>query len=139
MKVYLDTNILIDFLGNRGVFTLHALEIFDFASKNRLHLFTSTHVFANAHYVLKKYTDDRELRKTLFELTDYVEIVDVTKSVLLNALLSDFRDFEDALQIYSSISIKDVDFIVTRNLKDFKGSAIPALAPDELLLLLKNQ
>jgi predicted nucleic acid-binding protein len=136
MKIYLDTNVLIDFLSNRGVFTKFATEIFSLAYKSKIMLFTSTHVIATTHYILKKYTDDKELRMKLYELTDLIQIIDVTESTLKKALLSDFKDFEDGLQIFSAVSIGMVDYIVTRNLKDFKHSLIPAVAPDELLSII---
>ena len=50
-----------------------------------------------------------------------------------DALASSFVDYEDALQYYSALS-KNVDVIVTRNIKDFQYSKIPVLTPDEYLL-----
>jgi predicted nucleic acid-binding protein len=138
MKAFLDTNILIDFLSDRGAFTKHATEIFLLSSKNKILLNSSTHAFATAYYILKKFTDEKSLRLKLLELTQMVEVLDVTKSQLKKALLSDFSDFEDALQIFNAESITGVDYIITRNLKDFKDSPIPAIAPDEIVELIER-
>lgn len=138
MKAFLDTNILIDFLSERGAFTKHATEIFLLSSKNKILLTSSTHTFATAYYILKKFTDEKSLRLKLLELTQMVEVLDVTKSQLKKALLSDFSDFEDALQIFNAESITGVDYIITRNLKDFKDSPIPAIAPDEIVELIER-
>ena len=89
-------------------------------------------------YILKKYSDEKELRAKLLELTELVALIDVTKAQLKKALLSDFSDFEDALQIYNAESTGGMDYIVTRNLRDFKKSPTPAIAPDEMVEMIKR-
>ncbi|WP_403000365.1 hypothetical protein [Pedobacter suwonensis] len=42
-------------------------------------------------------------------------------------------NFEDAWQIRCACKVEELDYIVTRNIKDFKDSEIPAFPPDELL------
>jgi hypothetical protein len=68
----------------------------------------------------------------LLGLFDYVTIIPVDAEVLLKGLRSNQKDFEDSIQIYCATSVEKMYCIVTRNLKDFKGSEIPVLAPDEL-------
>jgi predicted nucleic acid-binding protein len=133
MKVFLDTNILIDFLSNRPPFTQEASQLFQLSENGKLQLFTSTHVLATTHYVLKKYADESELRLTLLKVSEMVNVVDVTASALKTALKSPHKDFEDAIQIASAEQIQGLDFIITRNLKDFKTSSIPAISILELL------
>ena len=52
--VFLDTNILVDLLANRRPFSKFAIAIFDLAEKKQVRLFTSSHSYATAHYLLKK-------------------------------------------------------------------------------------
>ena len=54
-KVFVDTNILIDLLGDRKPFSKYAIEIFDKAERRKVELFVSSHSFATTHYLLKKY------------------------------------------------------------------------------------
>ena len=129
--VFLDTNILVDLLANRQPFYKYALQLFTFAEKNKVKLFTSSHSIATTHYLLKKFISEDELRKLLLSLTDFVEVTSVDLNVIRKSLLSDHRDFEDAIQIFAAESIPRLDFIVTRNLKDFKNSAIMVLPPEE--------
>lgn len=136
MKVFLDTNILIDFLSDRGAFTKYATEIFLFSAPKKVCLHSSTHAIATTYYILKKFTDEKSLRLKLLDLTQMIEVLDVTRAQLKKALISDFSDFEDTLQIFNAESISGVDYIVTRNLKYFKDSPIPAIAPDEFMELL---
>ncbi|PRY86622.1 type II toxin-antitoxin system VapC family toxin [Mongoliibacter ruber] len=138
MKVFLDTNILIDFLSDRGAFTKYATEIFLFSAPKKVWLHSSTHTIATTYYILKKFTDEKSLRLKLLDLIQMIEVLDVTRAQLKKALISDFSDFEDALQIFNADSISGVDYIVTRNLKDFKDSPIPAIAPDEFMELIQR-
>jgi hypothetical protein len=67
---------------------------------------------------------------------EYVDVVAIDISILKKSLLSKHPDLEDAIQIFAAHSIKNLDFIVTRNVKDFKEAELPVLPPDELLLHL---
>ena len=133
MKIFLDTNILVDLLADRPPFTQEAVKLIEVSFEKNLELYTSTHVLATVHYVLKKYVSDQELRQTILELTEMIRVIDVSFFVLKKALESTHRDFEDGLQISSAESIPEMDYILTRNLKDFKTSSIPAISTEELL------
>lgn len=131
-KIFLDTNILVDLIADRKPFSKYAVAIFNAAETKKIKLFTSSHTIATTYYLLKKYVEDKALRQILLGLFDYVTIIPVNAEVLLKGLRSNQKDFEDSIQIYCATSIENMDCIVTRNLKDFKGSEIPVLAPDEL-------
>ena len=135
-NVFVDTNIIIDLLADRRPFSKFAIEIFDLASKKKVNLFTSSHAIATTHYVLKKYIREQELRDIIYTLLDYVSVIAIDAEILKKGLLSPHKDFEDAIQIYAAHAVKNLDFIVTRNVKDFKKTEIAVLPPDELLLYL---
>lgn len=132
-SVFVDTNILIDLLADRPPFSKFAIELFNRAEKKQVKLYTSSHSYATTHYLLKKYMVEISLRETLISLLDLIEIIPVDFSVIKKSLLSKHKDFEDAIQIFAANSVADIDFIVTRNLKDFKDADIAVLPPDELL------
>lgn len=132
-RVYVDTNILIDFLIDRPPFTKAAIAIFSMADKKRVKLFTSSHAYATTHYILKKHIEEAALRALLLSLLDYIELIPVDINIIKRSLASKHKDFEDAIQIFTANSIDQIDFIVTRNLKDFKDAGIKVLPPDELL------
>lgn len=131
--VFVDTNILIDLLADRPPFSRLAIEIFALAEKNKVKLATSSHSFATTHYMLKKYIDETSLREILYSLLDFVSVIAIDTDIIKKSLLSNHKDFEDAIQIFAANSIPKLDFIVTRNLKDFKNAGMPVFAPDELL------
>jgi len=132
-RVFVDTNILIDLLADRPPYSKFAIELFDQAEKDRVKLFTSSHSFATTHYLLKKFISETELREVLLSLLDFIDIIPVDLAVIKKSLLSKHKDFEDAIQIFAANAIDNIDFIVTRNLKDFKDTGIVVLPPDELL------
>lgn len=133
-KVFLDTNILVDLIGNRKPFSKYAIEIFRMAEENKLQIFTSSHSIATTHYLLKKYIDEKSLREILFNLIDFLTIMPVDEDIIKNGLRSNHKDFEDSIQILCASSIGQVDGIITRNIKDFKNSEIPVFTPDEFFM-----
>lgn len=132
-KIFLDTNIIVDLIADRKPFSKYAIQLFHKAELKEIELFTSSHSIATTHYLLKKYLGEKELRTVLYDLLDYVNVVAVDIDILKKGLLSNHKDFEDAIQIFCASAIKEIDCIVTRNTKDFKGSEIPALNPDEII------
>jgi predicted nucleic acid-binding protein len=132
-NVFVDTNILIDRLANRAPYSKFAIELFDLAEKRKVNLYTSSHSYAALHYILKKYLGEIALREILLSLLDFIELIPVDVAIIKKSLLSKHKDFEDAIQIFAANSIANADFIVTRNLKDFKDAGVIVLPPDELL------
>ena len=135
-QVFVDTNILIDLLSDRQPFSKFAIAIFDLAEKKKVKLFTSSHSYATTHYLLKKHLGEKELRELLYALLDFIEIISIDNVIIKKSLLSQHKDFEDAIQIFAANSIHGINFIVTRNLKDFKDAGIVVLPPDELIAAL---
>ena len=131
-KVFVDTNILIDLLADRPPFSKFAIQLFDLAEKKKVKLFTSSHAYATTHYLLKKHVPEKTLRELLYSLLDYIDLIGIDGDVIKKGLLSNYKDFEDAIQIIAARSVANLDFIVTRNLKDFKDAGIPVLPPDEV-------
>jgi predicted nucleic acid-binding protein len=132
-KVFVDTNILIDLLADRRPFSKYAIILFSKAESKQVKLYTSSHAFATTHYLLKKYVEEKELREILHSLLDYLNIIAIDTEIIKKALKSKHKDFEDAVQMISAGSVEKLDYIVTRNLKDFKNSGIMAISPDELI------
>jgi predicted nucleic acid-binding protein len=134
MKVFIDTNIIIDLLGNRGEFTVLAKRIFKQSSNKEIVLFTSSHAIATAYYILRKYSDEAELRNTLYGLMNRVKVLSVDTIVLSEALMAvEFADFEDGIQHYTALKESSIDYIISRDKKGFKNSKIAVLDSIEFL------
>jgi predicted nucleic acid-binding protein len=135
-KIFVDTNIIIDLLADRKPYSKFAVAIFSKAEKKKIQLFASSHSIATVYYMMKKYTDEETLRNILSELLDFITVIPIDVYIIKKGLKSNHKDFEDALQILSALTIEQIDGIVTRNLKDFKLSEIPVYSPDKLVFEL---
>ena len=131
MKVFLDTNIVIDLLDKREPFYIDAVKLFTLAYQKKITLFVSPMTYATASYLLRKHGKEG-MRILLNNFRQLSQITTADERVVDAALASSFDDYEDALQYYSALT-RNVDVIVTRNKKDFMSASIPVLSPAELL------
>lgn len=131
MKVFLDTNIVIDLLDKREPFYIDAVKLFTLAYQKKITLFVSPMTYATASYLLRKHGKEG-MRKLLNNFRQLSQITTADERVVDAALASSFDDYEDALQYYSALT-RNVDVIVTRNKKDFTSASIPVLSPAEFL------
>ena len=131
-KILVDTNVVLDLLGNREEFLSEAQELFTMADKGEVKLFVSSLTIANTYYMLSQKLKIVNTRKILRQFKVLVEVLPLDDKIIELSLDSDFKDFEDAIQYYSAIE-HGVRIIITRNQKDFKLSSIPALSAKEYI------
>ena len=134
MKLFLDTNILIDITANRTPFSNWAIKIFKDAKRNKWQLYTSKISILTCYYILEKHIGNTHAKRIIKILLNRLNIKDITKRDLLNALSSKFNDYEDAVQHECAKLCDNLDYIITRNKKDFKYSIIKVLSSEELYL-----
>ncbi|WP_025141711.1 type II toxin-antitoxin system VapC family toxin [Pedobacter jeongneungensis] len=132
-RIFVDTNIIVDLIADRRPFSKFAIELFEKAERKEVQLYTSSHSIATTHYLLKKYLEERTLREVIYNVLEYIKVIAIDQDIIKKGLKSKHKDFEDALQILCAYKIEKLDYIVTRNIKDFKDSEIPAFPPDGLL------
>lgn len=132
ISYFLDTNILIDFLGNRPPFGAFALRIFEKGLKKEWTLWTSDNSILTTYYIIGKEIGEENARKKIAKLVDYLEIQPVQKSDIQAALVSQFKDLEDGVQHFCASNIAGLAGIITRNKKDFLPSQISIFEPWDL-------
>ena len=137
-QIFLDTNVIIDFLADRKPFSVAAARIFNFAILGKIKLYISAVSYNNIYYILRQSFSNDETIKLLDELSEMTEIADVTKSIIKKSLKSDLKDFEDAIQYNCALSLHKIDFIITLDTKDFKKTALPIMNPEEALSLIES-
>ena len=132
-KVLLDTNVIVDIATRREPFFEHSSKVFEMAVEKKIAAYVSASAVTDIFYILQKENGKSNTIKFLKELFDYIDILGVDKAIIINSLNSGWKDFEDAVQ--GSVSIENsLDFLVTRNTKDFtKLKGIKALTPIEFL------
>lgn len=131
-RLLVDTNIVIDLLSKREDFFQEAQELFTLADNNLVELYVSALTFANTHYLLSKHHKLDEARKILTKLKVLVKVAQLDDKIIELALVSDFKDFEDAIQYHTALE-NGIDIIITRNKKDFKNSKLPVMTAKEYL------
>ena len=133
-KIFLDSDILLDVTLKRPDFLVPALNIINLIQKGQVKATTSSVVFVNVHYFLDKF--DKTNKFTLLkQIRSILSIVNVNEAIIDDALNSGINDFEDAVQYYTAKSA-NADFIITRNIKDYKESTIPVLTAEQFLRTL---
>lgn len=136
--IFLDTNVVIDFLADRKPFSLDAARLFEFSLSGEARIYISSVSYNNIYYILRQSLSELATMKLLNELAEISEILDVTKAVIQQALRSGFKDFEDAIQYYCAVSLSKIECIVTRNSKDFKKSFLAVMTPGEAAALFRH-
>jgi predicted nucleic acid-binding protein len=132
MKVLIDTCVLLDVLCNRKDFAEDSLKVFKYCETNQITGYISALSIPNIVYIMRKELDNERIKEILTILTSVFTIVDLRQTDLIRASELDFSDYEDAVQSVCASRIK-ANYIVTRNIKDFKSSAVTAIKPSELI------
>lgn len=131
-KVFVDSDIILDLLGERQPFYPHAATLFSAADKSEIKIFVSSLSFANINYLLSKQYSTEQARKTLLKFKTLVTVLAVTDKIVELALSSDFRDFEDGLQYFTATE-NNISVLLTRNLKDYKTAEISIMTAEQYL------
>ncbi|MEN8120928.1 MAG: PIN domain-containing protein [Bacteroidota bacterium] len=137
MKVFLDTNVILDFLGEREPFYLTSAKIATLADKRKIEIVVSAFSYATVSYFLTKYEGIEKTKDKLRKFKVISKICELDEKIIEKGLNSDFSDYEDSLQYFSALRM-ECDILITRNGKDFKGVRIPVMTPDEFLNSLKT-
>jgi predicted nucleic acid-binding protein len=134
----IDINIFMDFLFKRQGHE-SVVEIFKFCMKGNIKGFICAHEITTLCYFLDKVEKDKsKTKKVVSRLMKRFAVIELNEDLLNRALNSEIDDFEDAVIEVSAID-RNVDYIITRNIKDFKKSIIPAKTPEELILLINDE
>lgn len=132
-KILVDTDVLMDFFFDRKPFSEYSTEILNLCADKKIQGFTTPVIISNVYYLLRKTAKHNIIVEKIKQLLTIIEIVKMDKNAVLNALNSEFKDFEDALQNFSAIENGHIKIILTRNIKDFKKSELAILTPETYL------
>jgi predicted nucleic acid-binding protein len=132
VKILIDTNVILDIALERKPFNRFAEKIVEASNFEHFHLYISASTVTDIYYVLRKQLGKPNALTFLQDLFVSVDICKVNKKSILQALSSNFSDFEDAVQYYSALD-SGIEMIVTRNASDFLGSAVPITDPQDFV------
>ena len=137
MKVLFDTNIILDVLLDRKPFSEHALYLISKVERSEINGFLCATTVTTIHYLLSKHLDKEKAITSINSIMALFEIASVNRLVIENALKLKFTDFEDSV-LHESARHAGAEYIITRNIKDFKKTQIPAFTPTEFLSMLET-
>ena len=133
MNVLIDTNVILDFILRREPHYENSAKINILSEKNYISGYISASAVTDIFYVAKKELKNKDTAVELIKnLLKTVRVASVTESGIHEALDLNWDDFEDSVQYVAGQGIS-ADYIITRNPKDFAGSQIKVISPEEFL------
>ena len=131
-KVFLDTNVVLDYYLNRDGFSNDAEAILAYGYNQKCTLYVSSLTYANVAYIARKKFPGEAIYTVLSTMMEMAEIAQMDSDVVKSAVNLQAKDFEDAMQYFSAKSVA-ADCIVTRNVKDYQFSDLLVMTPQEFL------
>jgi predicted nucleic acid-binding protein len=128
MKLFLDTNILLDILLHRKPFYAASAQVFRLIEIGIYTGMTTPISLTTIEYVATKQHGRIITTSLIKQLCDVLAIASVDAAVVQAALDSPFDDFEDAVQYVAALNA-GCTHIITRNTSDFAASQLPVLPP----------
>lgn len=136
-KITIDINILLDFLNKRNKHK-QAAQIIELCNANKIQGYLCAHEITTLAYSLMKYHNaSQKVKLVLNEFLDIFKIIPITETILRRSFNSKINDFEDAVIEVSSFE-NEIDYIITRNLNDFKKSNVKSLSPIEFIAIFSK-
>lgn len=138
MKLFLDTNVLIDFILERPQFYNAAAMIVSYAFEKKVSICVSSLSLVTANFIcIERCSMPIDVfRRKIDFLRNFMEVCSVDSSDIYHSYDLEWKDFEDGVQYYSA-KRTNADYIVTRNKKDFEENDIKAITLNETFNLLK--
>jgi predicted nucleic acid-binding protein len=115
-----------------------AIKLINLVEADEYKGYTSTVIFTNTYYIQKKLKDHNTSINFLKKLRLILTVLNVDDKIIQKALESGFNDFEDAVQYFTAIENK-MDYIITRNIEDYKKSTIKVCTPSQYLKIKEIQ
>ncbi|MBN1408930.1 MAG: PIN domain-containing protein [Calditrichaceae bacterium] len=130
-NLFIDSDILIDLLAKRTYYD-EALKLLSIVADSKAKAYTTSLVFANVHYIVTKFGNRQKSIRAIRTLRRNISILTMNEKAFDDALESSFPDFEDALQYFSALN-SGIDFIITRNKKDYSKGNIKVVTAGEYM------
>ena len=132
MKVLIDTNVILDVLCARKDFLEDSSKVWRYCEVNKIDGYISALSVPNIVYILRKELTPEKTQEIINRIFLIFQVTDLKANDLKKAATMKSNDYEDSIQMICAYRIK-ADFIITRNIKDFNLSKVPAIKPSELI------
>jgi predicted nucleic acid-binding protein len=132
MIVLIDTDVIIDVALDRSPYVKFSVSVINAAEKGNIDGYIAWHSIANFYYLVASASGDKKTRIFIKELLQFIKVSKTSTEDILYAIDSPLKDFEDALQLAAAKSCM-AKYIITRNIKHYKKSSVPAITPENFL------
>ncbi len=122
-KLFLDTNIVIDLLGEREPFYEPAAKIVTLADKGKVQIIVSALTYTTVCYLLSRYERNKVVKEKMRKFKVIAETSDLTDKIIDKGLESKFSDFEDSLQYYCAVE-SECNLIILTNVKNYSWDSV---------------
>ena len=135
--LFVDSDVILDVLEQRKEFYEYSALILSLGDEKKVKLVTTSLVFANVYYLLRKHLGIEKAKESLRKLRIIIDVISVNSKEVDLALNSELSDFEDALQYFTALDSK-IEFIITRNVRDYKNPKLIVQTPQQYIEGLGN-
>ena len=132
MNIFLDTNVVVDYLACREEFYEDAAIIFELIQRNLVKAYVSSLTIINCAYVMKKFFPKDIVLNKIEDMLDYIHVTPIDENCIINAIKKSPYDFEDTVQYESSQAVGSV-VIITRDQKGFRDLNAIIMSPKEFI------
>ncbi len=131
-RIFIDSDVILDLLCRRTPHYDFAAEVFTLGDYHKLELVTTSVVYANVFYILRKTLGIEKAKEYLRKLRIMLGVVNVDEKIVDLALNSRFSDFEDGLQYFTARE-HGISILLTRNIRDYRETDIIIQTPEEFV------
>lgn len=135
-RILIDTDVILDFFFDRKPFSDTAAKVLSLCESKEITGHITSVIISNVYYLLRQTAKHEKVIDKLNQLISITEVLTTDKETIKQALNSSFKDFEDALQNFSAQMNGDIDVIITRNIKDYRNSALGVMTPENYLKII---
>ena len=138
IKVYIDCNILLDWLLDREPFSSYSAKIIELTENKKILSLVSPLTLANTYYIISKEISRKIADEFVSDSLRIFSVPGISQKNVKEAISRRYKYFED--DIHRSIAAENnVDFFITRNKKDFKSEKFKVVDAEEFLNVIAKK
>lgn len=135
LRVLIDLNVILDVLQRRQPFYDMSARTLASAETGLVDGWVAAHSLTTLFYLVARYDSPEQARVALTDLMSFLSVAAVDQAVVEQALNLPYPDFEDAVQMMAAVR-SGVDYLVTRDVRNFRAGPLLVIQPVELLALV---
>lgn len=136
-SILVDLNVIVDVVQHRQPFYKESARVLDAVVRKEANGWVAAHSVTTLFYVIGRLRDRKTAVSAITNLLTAFTVAAVDDQVIRKAMSWGWSDFEDAVQMAAAAQA-GVDYLITRNPRDFKGGVVPVVQPAAFLTLLNR-